>query len=319
MVTDPLTEARAVELTVVVPVFRCAQTLPSLHERLSRSADEIAGQVEFVFIDDRSDDGAWDVLRAIARRDARVRAIRFSRNFGQHIAITAGLREAHGRFAVVMDCDLQHRPEEIPRLYATALGGYDIVLARRRGRQHPWPRRLATRAYFGLMNVFLGTRFEGEYDSFSIVGRKVIDSFLRVGDRSRHYLLVLHWLGYRTTSIDVQHQARRGSVSSYTLAALIEHAIDGVFFQTTALLRWIVYLGFVLAVAGIVGAIFLAVRSISGAPVPDWSGLAALILVTGGFIILSTGITGLYIGKIFDQARDRPLYVVDDRLGAPAS
>src|SRR5205807_1728075 len=142
------------------------------------------------------------------------------------------------------------QPEDIPRLYAKAQEGFDIVLARRRTRHHSWLRQRAARAYFSLMKVFLKVNIDGEYGTFSIVSRKVIDSYLSVQDKGRHYLFILYWLGYRHTSIDIEQAPRKNEKSSYTFTSLVRHAVDGIFFQTTVLLRWIVYLGFLVALLG---------------------------------------------------------------------
>jgi dolichol-phosphate mannosyltransferase len=304
-----------VELSVVVPVYRCDECLSALHNRLVRALEPLGVAFELVFVDDRSPDASWETLVALNARDQRVRAVRLSTNFGQHAAITAGLAESRGRWVVVMDCDLQDPPEEVPRLYRTATSGFDIVFARRKGRRHSLARRLGARTYFSLMNRFLGTRIEGEFGTFSVISGRVRDAYLSIGDRGRHYLFILYWLGFDHTAVDVEHAPRHSGRSSYSVGRLLQHAVDGIFFQTTLLLRWIVYLGFTVAVLGLILAAFFTVIFFAGDPYPGWTSLAVLILLVGGFIIMSTGVTGLYIGKIFDQVKDRPLYVVAERLG----
>jgi polyisoprenyl-phosphate glycosyltransferase len=304
----------ATDLSVVVAVYRCADCLGPLVERLVGTLETLVESFEIVFVDDASPDGSWDVLTRLAAEDDRVRAVRLSRNFGQHAAITAGLAESRGRMIVVMDCDLQDQPEEIPNLYAAARQGHDVVLARRIGRTDSRFRRLTARSYFWLLNRMTGAKLEPGFGTFSLISDEVRNAYLSIGDQSRHYLLILHWLGFKQSAIDVRHAPRASGKSSYTLGKLIRHAADGVFFQTTVLLRWIVYLGFLFALAGLVlAAVFVAI-GIFGDPYPGWTSLAVLILIVGGFIIMSTGVTGLYIGKIFDQVKDRPLYVVAERV-----
>ena len=271
---------------------------------------------ELVFVDDRSPDGAWPLLLDLAEGDdEHVRAVRLSRNYGQHAAITAGLAETRGRYVVVMDCDLQDPPEEIPRLYEQGLAGFRVVFARRKSRRHSWFRRVAARAYFGLVRIFTGVRVNGEYGSFSLIERRVVDAYLRIRDRGRHYLFILYWLGFETTEIDVEHGERGEGESSYSLRRLLNHALQGLFFQTTRLLRWIVYLGFFVALAGVGFAAYLIYRAMVSHPYPGWTSLAVLILLIGGMIITSIGVTGLYVEQIFDQVKDRPLYVIDERTG----
>jgi hypothetical protein len=169
----PAASAGAIEISVVVPTYACATCLHALHERLSATLGAMAVEYELVFVDDRAQDGSWDVLAQLAAADPRVRAFRMSRNFGQHMAITAGVAEAAGAWVVVMDCDLQDPPEEIPRLYAKAREGHDIVLARRLQRQGARVRDHAGRLYFRLLNLVAGTAIDRTYGTFSIISRQV--------------------------------------------------------------------------------------------------------------------------------------------------
>jgi glycosyltransferase involved in cell wall biosynthesis len=302
------------ELGVVVPVYGCGDCLQVLHARLTASLEQITPDYEIVFVDDRSPDDAWDVLSSLAERDPHAVAIRLSRNFGQHAAITAGLEAARGDWVVVLDCDLQDPPEEIRRLYAKALEGYDVVYAQRRRTGTSAVRRLGSRLYFRVMNVFAGASFE-DAGSFSIVSRQVVEEFLRFKDRHRHYLLMLHWLGFDTASIEYEQPARHSGKSSYGVRGLVGHALDGLFFQTTVLLRWVVLLGFGLSALGLIFALYVVVAKLTGSVTPGFASLAIFTLIIGGFIIVSTGITGLYIGRVFEQVRERPLFVVDAVVG----
>jgi dolichol-phosphate mannosyltransferase len=308
-----------VELSVVVPVYGCADCLEALHRRLSVVLASLVPCYEIVLVDDCAPDGAWSVIARLAGADARVRGIRLSRNFGQHAAITAGLAECRGRRAVVMDCDLQDPPEVIAELHAKALAGHDIVLARRKRKRHSVFRRLAAALYVRMLGALGSRRIDGEFGTFSILSRPVIDAFLRFQDRDRHYLFILYWLGFDTAAIDYQHAARHSGSSAYSLRALLRHAFDGVVFQTTTVLRWIVYFGFLVSAAGAALAAYLVYLYFSRTPPPGWTSLAVLVLVIGGFIIMSTGVTGLYIGKIFEQVKGRPLYVIDKRINDEGS
>jgi polyisoprenyl-phosphate glycosyltransferase len=304
-----------VELSVVVPVYGCAECLDALHRRLVQTLEPAIESFELVLVDDRSPDGAWEVLTRLVDRDARVRAIRLSRNFGQHAAITAGLAASSGRWTVVMDCDLQDPPEEIPRLLEKAAEGYEIVLSRRVGRRQSWHRRVAARAYFRIRNFFMRMDMSTEYSSLSLLSRKVVDAFLDVRDRDRQYMLIVHWLGFERGEIEFEHSERLAGKSSYTMRQLLQVGIEGFFFETTILLRWIVYLGFGLALVGGLLAAWFMLSYVLFDPYPGWTSVAVLLLLVGGFIITSLGVTGLYVGKIFGQVKDRPLYVVDTDLG----
>jgi glycosyltransferase involved in cell wall biosynthesis len=306
-----------VELSIVVPVYGCRDCLDQLYQQLTSAVKTITSSYEVIFVDDRSPDGAWPVLEKLAAGDTRVKAVRLSRNFGQHAAITAGLATSRGEWTVVMDCDLQDPPDAIPNLYARAKEGFDMVLARRRQRTHSAFRLALAKAYFKLLNMFMGTNIDGSYGTFSILSRKVVDAYLSLGDRDRHYLFVLYWLGFEHGTIEVEHRERGAGESSYTLGRLLRHAVSGVFFQTTNLLLYIVYLGFIVAGVGVLGAIYILYVWVVAHPPAGFTSVAVLILVIGGFIITSTGVTGLYIGRVFQQVKGRPLYVVDTVVEQP--
>ena len=301
-----------IEVSIVVPVYGCRGCLEELHGRTSAVMRALGATWELVLVDDCDPQNSWEVAARIALADTNVRVYRLSRNFGQHAAITAGLAQCRGRWAVVMDCDLQDPPEDIPLLYAKAREGFDVVLGRRQREGHSAFRRYASRLYFSLMKAAVGTpRLEGPFGSFSIISRKVIDSLLRFQDQDRHYVFMLNWLGFATAVIEYAHRDRHSGTSSYTLRQLVGHALNGVFFQTTVLLRWIVYVGFWVSAMGFGLALWYVYQYFAHGLLPGFTSLAVLILLIGGFIIMSTGVAGIYIGKVFDQVKGRPLYVID--------
>jgi len=305
-----------VRLSVVVPVYGCVGCLVALHERLTRSVAQVTASYELVFVDDRSVDGGWEVLQGLARSDARVRAFRLSRNFGQDAAITAGLAKARGAWAVVMDCDLQEAPEDIPRLWAAAGEGYDVVRTIRRGWRHPLLRRWSSRLYRWLTRE---VDRPPDYSNLSLISRRVIDAFLRLRDRDREYMIALDWLGFSSTAIEIEHHDRHAGESGYTFERLIRVALDGMFFRSTVLLRLVVLVGFLVAFAGVVLAVF-EVADYFIEPeqnVPGYTSLAVLLLLLAGFIIVSVGVVGLYVGRIFEQVKDRPLYLIDQEAEGP--
>jgi dolichol-phosphate mannosyltransferase len=298
-------------ISVVVPVYGCRSCLEHLYERLTLTLDDLVPSHEIVLVDDRSPDGSWKEITRLTELDVRVRGVRLSRNFGQHAAITAGLAHARAPWVAVMDCDLQDPPEDIPRLYSKALEGYDVVFGRRSHKPTSPLRRLIGALYFRGLRMFTGAPIDGQLGTFSVISDRVSKAFLELRDNDRHYLMILSWLGFETTTVDYRPALRYEGRSSYSLPRLIEHALDGVFFQTTVLLRWIVYLGFFLASLGGLLALYLLGARAVGQAYPGWTSIVVLVLAMCGFIIMSTGITGLYIGKVFEQSRGRPLYVID--------
>jgi polyisoprenyl-phosphate glycosyltransferase len=304
------------EISVVVPVYGCASALDRLVERVTASLEGVCSSFELVLVDDRSRDGAWPVLERLAAQNPRIRAVRLSRNFGQHAAITAGFARARGAWIAVLDCDLQDPPEELPRLYDRAQEGYDIVFGRRLREHTPFARRFLSRQYFRVLRLFTGAQIDASYGTLSIVSRRVRDEFLRISDRNRHYLFILYWLGFERSTVDYTLAPRADGRSSYTWRALLRHAIHGVFFQTTVLLRWVVYGGFGVAAAGAVLGLYLVVARLTGTAYPGWTSIMVVLLVLGGLGILTAGVVGLYVGEIFNEVRGRPLFIIDEEISS---
>ncbi|GAC1577852.1 MAG: glycosyltransferase family 2 protein [Candidatus Dormibacteria bacterium] len=305
----------AVALSVVVPVYDCAGCLRALHERLTATLAQLSTSYELVLVDDRSRDEGWAVLQRLANGDSHVRALRLSRNFGQHAAITAGLSEARGEWVVVMDCDLQEAPEDISRLWE-ARDGVDVVRTIRRDRHHPRLKRWGSRIY---RRLTLETETSPDYSTLSLISARVVEAFLRLRDRDREYMIALDWLGFSSTTVEIDHSDRHDGASAYTPGRLVKVALDGMFFRSTVLLRLVVLTGFVVATAG-VGLALFEVADYFAQPsrtVPGYTSLAVLLLVLAGLILVSVGVVGLYVGRIFEQVKDRPLFLVDQWADGP--
>lgn len=304
-----------IALSVVIPVYQCAPCLHELHARLRTVLEPLEIDYEIVFVDDRSPDDAWPILKRLAGSDARTTAIRLSRNFGQHRAITAGLMNCRGDHAIVMDCDLQDPPEVIPRLLEEAGKGFDIVYARRTASYDARWRIVANKLYFKLLNWLAGQSYDGEFGSLCIINRKVINSFCSMREPDRHFIMLLWWMGYNWSIVDFERQTRLSGKSSYSMAKLFSHAFSGVVFSTTKLLRMVIYFGFLAASIGIAAAIGIVIlRLVSSAALPGWASLVTSQLVGGGLIIICVGVTALYVGKILETTRQRPLFLVDERV-----
>jgi polyisoprenyl-phosphate glycosyltransferase len=308
----------APELSVVVPVFGCARQLDELYERVRAAIEPLTNDFELVLVDDASRDSAWPRLVALAESDPRVRVFGLSRNFGQDAAISAGLAKARGRWVVVMDCDLQEPPEAIPELYARAQDGFEVVRTERAARGHSRVRRLASSVYRRLL---LEETAHPEYSNMSLLSRRAVDAFNLMQDRDREYHLMLDWLGFENSVVPIAFAAREGE-SSYTLRRLVRVAVDGMFFRTTVLLRLVVFLGFLVAAVGAVLAIYnIVYYFIAGQPT-GYTSLIVLLVLFSGLIIVSVGVVGLYVGRIFEQVKTRPLFVIAreiDRAEAPTA
>jgi polyisoprenyl-phosphate glycosyltransferase len=303
----PLVSRRRVEISVVIPVYGCRGTLRPLHAHLSNVLPSLSDRYEIIFVDDRAGDGSWPILQELAQADQHVIACRLSRNFGQQIAITAGLEQSSGDYVVVMDCDLQDPPEVIAELVASVRRGFDIVFAKRKSTYRSPFRTIAGRLYFRLLGLLSGCRIDEEVGAFSIIS-------LAFRERDRHYLMILRWLGFEATMIEYDRAARTIGRSTYSLGKLINFGLAGMFFTTTRLLHWVIYVGLALAGSGFLLALYFVLRWFAYGAVPGWTSLIVVQLVVGGLISLCVGVAALYIGKIFEASQQRPLYVVQDKV-----
>jgi polyisoprenyl-phosphate glycosyltransferase len=298
-------------ISIVVPVYRGESCLDELHRRLVAALEPIVPRFEIVLIEDCGPDKSWPRIRELAARDPRVRGVQFSRNFGQHRAITAGIDVARGDWIVVMDCDLQDRPEEIPRLYAAAQSGVDIVLARRQRRRDGLVKRATSAMFYAVFQYLTELNYDGSVGNFRIISRQVADSFRTVKEQMRFFGGIVTWLGYRVGSIDVQHDERFAGETSYTWRKLIELAAQTIVAHSDKPLRLAIRFGFLLAFGALAFGVWVIIRALrGGVQVSGWASLMVSIYFLSGVILGFMGILGLYLGRVFDEVKGRPLYVV---------
>lgn len=306
------------EISVVVPSYNCLGCLEELCRRLYGVLEDLVPSFEIVIVDDRSPDNSWPLVEALSQRFPAVRGVRLSRNFGQHLAITAGIERSRGKYVVLMDCDLQDPPERIPDLYAEIQRGYDLVLAKRIERSHSRLRTLPAKVYFALLSRLTEEPIDGSYGTFSILSRRVADAFLRFTERDRHFLFILRWLGFNCGTIEYTHADRFEGRSSYSLLKLLKHAVQGMFFQTSVFLTWIAYIGIFFTIASFALGAFFIYRYLVQSALPGWTSLVVAILFATGLILASIGVVGIYISRIFEMSKGRPIYIVDRECGCSA-
>jgi dolichol-phosphate mannosyltransferase len=300
-----------VSISVVVPVYKAENCLDELYHRLIGVLESITKEFDIVLVEDCGGDRSWEIIERLAARDARVKGIQFSRNFGQHYGITAGLDHCNGDWVVVMDCDLQDRPEEIPFLYAKAQEGYDIVLARRGKRQDPLFKRFTSWMFYRVFTYLADIDYDGETGNFRIMSRKVVDSFCKMREQLRFFGGLVQWMGFPTASIEVQHAERYDGKSTYTFSKLRRLATETIIAYSDKPLRIAVRFGFLMAfVAFCFGLYIFSGALIYGSPVEGWSSMIVSLYFIGGIIIAILGIMGVYLGKTFDESKKRPLYIV---------
>jgi dolichol-phosphate mannosyltransferase len=306
---------KPIHISVVTPVYGCAGSLYKLYERLKKTLSGITNDFEIIMVNDASPDNAWEIIMQLAQQDKRVKGINFSRNFGQHRAITAGLDYANGDWVVVMDCDLQDQPEEIIKLYKKAQEGYDIVWGQRVQRQDSFFKKLNSKLFHIVYNYFTELDKNETIANFSIVSHKVIKQMSQMREQNRSYPIFLEWLGFKSIQIPIKHAQRECGKSSYTFSKLINMAIDNIVSQSNKPLKLSIKFGFFVSFLSVLYATYLIIRYfIYKTPVEGWTSVMVSIYFIGGLIFANMGILGLYIGKIFDETKNRPLYVIKNTI-----
>ena len=297
-------------ISVVIPVYGCKDALPELHERLTQSLVSITDDYEIILVNDNCPQDSWTVIEGICSKDNHVKGVELSRNFGQMKAILAGLDMVSGDWIVVMDCDLQDRPEEIPHLYNKALEGYDAVFARRKERKDGFVKVLLSRAFYKIYSIASDGNYDGSLCNFSIVKRCVIDNYCKMREIHRGYVMYIRWLGYKHAVIEVTHDERHSGESSYTLRKRMDYAWDLILSQSDKILHLFAKLGLVIDVIAFFIFIGLIIYKIVGDVTIGWTSTLVAIMFMGGLILSALGIVGIYVGKTFMQTKNRPLYVV---------
>ena len=306
-------------ISVVIPVYKAEKILDELYRRLRDALETVSPRFEIVLVEDCGGDRSWEVIERLAAADPRVVGMQFSRNFGQHYGITAGLDQCRGDWVVVMDCDLQDAPEEIPRLYAKAREGYDVVLALRGPRQDPLLKRFTSWLFYRLFSYLADIKFDGDSGNFRIMSRQVVKNFNRMREQLRFFGGHVQWMGFPTTGLRVTHQERFEGNSTYTFAKLWKLAADTILAYSDKPLRMAARLGLTMAVVSVgFGAYLLGRSLVQGSAIPGWASLIVSLYFIGGIIIGILGVLGVYLGKAFDETKKRPLYIVR-RLTANAA
>ncbi|MBJ7313313.1 glycosyltransferase family 2 protein [Rugamonas sp. CCM 8940] len=298
-------------ISVVIPVYKAEKMLDELYQRLRTALETISPHFEIILVEDCGGDRSWSVIERLAQADSRVIGLQFSRNFGQHYGITAGLDHCRGEWAVVMDCDLQDQPEEIPQLYAKAQEGYDVVLALRGARQDPLLKRFTSWLFYRLFSYLADIDFDGDSGNFRIMSRQVVRNFNRMREQLRFFGGHVQWMGFPTTGIQVRHDERLEGQSTYTFAKLWKLAADTIIAYSDKPLRMAARLGLSMAAVSFGFGSFILGRSLlHSSPIPGWASLIVSLYFIGGLIIGILGILGVYLGKTFDESKKRPLYIV---------
>ncbi len=303
------------ELSIVIPLFNEGTLVEELIKRVKFNSNAITQEFEIILIDDGSTDSTWEKIENGAKQDGRVKGIKFSRNFGHHYALTAGLHHAVGEWVVVMDGDLQDRPEVIPELYTKVNEGFDIVFVSRRNRPERIYYRIIQKIFYWILRRLSGINFDTSQANFSILNRKVVEAFKNFPENARFYASTIKWLGYRRTEIFADHGQRFSGKPSYTLRKRIKLATDIILSFSERPLKFSIGMGLLMSLLSL-SITFWVIYNYFFLDylVSTWMAVATAIFLSTGIILIVIGISGIYIGEIFRQVKNRPLYVIDKIL-----
>jgi len=312
-----MTESAPPLLTVVVPIKNEVDTLPELARRLGEVLIGELAASEVVFVDDGSTDGSAEWMAELHRRDARFKLLRLSRNFGHQAAVTAGLEHAAGRAVVLMDGDLQDPPELIPELVARWRAGNEIVHTVKTRRKESWPRRVAFRSFYRIIQALASeTDLPIQAGLFSLLDRRVVDQLAEMPERNRYLAGLRSWVGFRQTALEYERDARWSGEPRVSVARLFRLAFDGIFSFSNLPLRLATLLGLAVSLAAfLLMATIIYLRLFTDRAILGWASLMTSTLFLGGVVLVTIGIIGEYVGRIYDEVKRRPMYIVAERIG----
>lgn len=300
-------------ISVISPVYNAEKIIEELVNRISTNVQLITSDFEIILIEDGSKDDSWNRIVELSLSNRKIRGAKLSRNFGQHAAITAGLEMSKGDWVIVMDCDLQDRPEEIINLYNEAHKGFDVVLARRTVRYDSIIKKTTSKLFYTVFAYLTGTKQDNTVANYGIYNRKVIDALLSMKDVIRYFPTMIQWVGFKQGTLEVKHSEREEGKSSYTWRKLFKLAFDNIIAFSDKPLRLTVRFGLSVSVISFIVGIYYLLQYFKGnIEVTGYTSLIISLWFLSGLIMFILGIIGLYLGKVFDKVKDRPVFIISD-------
>ena len=311
------------KISIIVPCFNEEAVLPKLFERMSAAAAGWGMDCEIICVDDGSRDRTWELLKAQNQKDPRWRCLSFARNFGHQTAVSAGLYHATGDAAVIIDADLQDPPEEIAHLLARWREGFEVVFATRKARKDPLVKRVLAWGFYRVISRMAPFPMPADAGDFCLLDRKVVNVMNSLPERSRYLRGLRTWCGFRQTSIEFERSGRAAGLPQYTFKKSFKLAMDGLFSFSATPLRFATYLGLWVSCFAFLGVVFTLAQKIFAAqfariglaPGPGFPTVVISILFLGGVQLICLGILGEYIGRIYDEVKGRPLWIIRDSAG----
>jgi dolichol-phosphate mannosyltransferase len=305
-----------VTYSVVIPVYNEEKTLPELHRRLSAALRPLDANVEIILVDDGSKDASFELMKSARSKDPRVKILRLSRNFGHQVAISAGIDIARGDAVILMDGDLQDPPELLASMVERWKEGYQVVYTVKRSRRENPLKRFAFRSFYRVIRSVSTIDIPMEAGNFSLLDRRVVEILRTMPERNRYISGLRAWTGFRQIGISYDREARFSGRPQMSYRRLLELALDGIFSFSKAPLRVAVYIGTFSALVAFLGGLWvLSQKFFTDRAILGWASTIVSISFLGGLILMTLGIIGEYIGRIYDEVKQRPLYVVQEAVG----
>lgn len=306
---------RMPQISIVSPVYRAEKIVPVLVENIITHVQKITSDFEIILVEDCGPDNSWKSIELECSKSKKVKGIKLSRNFGQHYAITAGLDAAKGEWVVVMDCDMQDKPSEIPKLYAKAKEGYDIVLARRALRKDSLHKKLFSRFFYQVLGYLTGTEQDPAIANFGIYHYKTISAINSLRESIRYFPTMVKWVGFKQTTVDIDHGERESGSTSYNFKRLFRLALDIILANSNKPIILTIKFGFLMALCSFLFGVGIIVQYFRHQiMVMGYTSLLVSIWFLAGLIMVMLGVVGLYIGKTFEGVKNRPIYIIDQQV-----
>jgi dolichol-phosphate mannosyltransferase len=302
------------DLSVVIPCYNEAANLAALYQRLSPVLKSLNLSYEIIFVDDGSRDTTFDAIRTLHSEDKQVKGLSLSRNFGHQVALAAGLHHSSGNMVITMDGDLQHPPELIPEMINRCNQGFDIVNTKRLETEGAgFFKRNTSRMFYKLMNRLSDVELTEGGADFRLMNKKAVEAYTSFNERDRFNRGLVTWMGFNQDVIEYNAEERFAGKTKYTFRKMLRFAIDGITSFSSRPLRLAAYTGILVSIAGLLYAVYALVRHFSGATIPGWTSMLITVLLLGGVQLISLGVIGEYIARIFNEAKSRPLYFIKEK------
>lgn len=307
-------DTKQIEISIVSPVYEGEFLVADLVSQIKKSCEYINKSYEIILVEDGSDDGSWEAIKKECKKNNKVRGIKLSRNFGQHIAIMAGLRNTKGDWIVVMDCDLQDNPNAIPILYKKAKEGYSIVRAKRNNRQDSFLKKISSKIFYLLFEYLTGTPQDSSIANFGIYHSTVIEAINKMNDRNPYFPSQINWVGFSNYDLNITHLRRTVGKSTYSFRKLINLAVNNILSFSDKPLKITIYFGFIISSSAFILGVINFIMALLGIfTVSGFASIIITLLFSTGIIIFVIGVVGLYIGRIFDSSKNRPLFIIEEK------